>query len=58
MRKAELYFTSTWPNHVEKAQHIGSKEIYGPKNKSGQLSKGPQTKMLQVYAGSVKDLIS
>ena len=24
MRKAELSFTSAWPNHVKKAQHIGS----------------------------------
>ena len=41
MRKAQLSFTGTWPNHVKNVQHIGSKKIYGPNikvnNKQGPL---------------------
>ena len=49
----------SWPNHVKNEQHIGSEKTYGPQN-TEQLkrckAKGPQTKMLPVYVGSVKDL--
>ena len=49
----------SWPNHFKNEQDIGSEKTYGPKN-TEQLKrcKGPQTKMLPVYVGSVKDLIS